>query len=77
MNATLQVAYVTLTATARVLTFTKIRCPSCGRWMMSVPGRVLSQVLQLDEMGDHTGRGRVVVCPRCSTLSEVIEHGCR
>lgn len=41
---------------------------------MAIPGQVVIQVTRVESNDERSGRGRVVGCPRCGELCEVIEH---
>ena len=74
------VARVTLTVSTTVTTiraivvFTEARCPGCRRLVMAVPGRVTLESRMVRDNTERSGRGRVVSCPRCKGLVEVVEH---
>jgi len=67
------VARVTMTV-SRAVVFTDVRCPSCQRRVMAIPGKPTLDVRVVQSDADRSGRGRVISCKRCSALLDVIEH---
>lgn len=76
------VALVSISVSARA-TFTEARCSArhpkeptraCNRLVMAIPGVVTLHVQSVASNAHRSGRGRVVNCPRCGALLEVIEH---
>jgi DNA-directed RNA polymerase subunit RPC12/RpoP len=74
-SAAARIAYVTLTAVARVMAYTRTDCTECGHWLALLPGRVLAEVRKVAGTDTRSGRGPVVRCSRCGATFEVIEHG--
>ena len=66
------VALVSLTV-AMTVKYTEARCLGCGKLLYLVPGNLLIVRRRLDRVVDGSGRGRVLSCNRCSTVSEVVE----
>lgn len=73
LRAVAQVAVVSLTL-ATAVPFTEVRC-LCARRVMTVPGLVAVEVRKIRGDAERSGRGRILSCPRCRSLLEVIEHG--
>lgn len=73
-RGSVRVAFVTLAAVARAVTYTVARCPDCDRKLMTIPGEVMVEVRKLRAAGRPTGMGRVLSCKRCAELCEVIER---
>jgi hypothetical protein len=62
-------------ATLTLMAWTNAHCPPpCGRVVMSIPGRVLLEAKRLTAHRHRSGRGRVLTCPSCRELVEVVEH---
>lgn len=70
-----RVALVSLTVMENDTVYSDARCPQCNRKLMSMPGEPPLEV-RAPRLHGHrlTGRGPVTVCPRCSTLCEVVSH---
>lgn len=67
---------VSLTVATRAsrISWTYALCARCKRKVMGVPRDAVLEVRALRTNAERSGRGRVVGCPRCGTLCEVIEH---
>ena len=74
MRAVAAVAIVSLSLVA-TRPWTEVRCPECARRVMTIPGLVATETRRIRGDQDRSGRGRIVGCPRCCALLEVIEHG--
>ena len=69
------VALVSLTVTAAVkIVYTRAVCPHCGKLLWLVPGKRVIVRRKLERVVDGEGEGRVVSCPRCPALLEVVER---
>jgi hypothetical protein len=69
-------AVVTQTVRATLAFYTNLKCPSCSRVVIAVPGdgaRVELRVART--VSERSGRGPVVSCKRCSSLVEIVTHG--
>ena len=63
---------VSMTASVRaVFAYTAVRCPTCNRLLIEVPGRVVTYARSVNR-GAYSGQGAVVSCARCRHLVEVI-----
>ena len=71
-----QAALATLTVAGAVVFLWAARCPPpCNGMVMGIPNTIAFEVRRVTSNHGSSGRGRVVVCPKCDRLVEVIEHG--
>lgn len=76
VNSAALAALATLTVAGAVVVLWAARCPPpCNGLVMGVPKTNAVEVKRVTANQDSSGRGRVVVCPKCRGLCEVIEHG--
>ena len=75
-----QAALVTLSVVAGAVSHTEVRCAGkradgriCNRKVMVIPGHAVVEV-RVSTTSQGSGRGRVVDCPRCNSLLEIVEH---
>lgn len=57
----------------RAILYSVVRCPSCNRRMMDVPGDP-DITTRIVDNSHASGRGRVLPCKRCGSWIEVIEE---
>ncbi len=65
------VVTVSLTVTA-IPAYTDVRCPTCTRIVLQVPGRVVVSSHIVAREQDRTGRGAVCKCRHCHRLVEAV-----
>jgi hypothetical protein len=69
-------AYATTWVRATVAFYTNLKCPSCERVVIAVPGDGAKVELRVARtVAERSGRGPVLSCKRCSSLIEIIAHG--
>jgi hypothetical protein len=67
---------VTTAVRATVAFYTNLKCPSCERVVIAVPGDGAKVELRVARtVAERSGRGPVLSCKRCSSLIEIIAHG--
>jgi hypothetical protein len=67
---------VTHAVRATVAFYTNLKCPSCERVVIAVPGDGAKVELRVARtVAERSGRGPVLSCKRCSSLIEIIAHG--